>query len=111
MSSKYGLSEKAADSIRSVFLQHPEIDQAILFGSRAKGNFKPGSDIDLALLGRNLTQRTVDRLYEELDDLPIPHEFSLVLSDQMTDPDVAAHIARVGVVFYEKEKAATKVDA
>jgi predicted nucleotidyltransferase len=111
MNSKYGLSEKMIETIRSVFLQHSEIDRALLFGSRAKGTFKPGSDIDLALLGRNLTQKTVNHLYEELDDLPIPYGFSLVLSDKITDPDVAAHIKRVGVVFYEKEIAATKFSA
>ncbi|MCE0521682.1 MAG: nucleotidyltransferase domain-containing protein [Methylacidiphilales bacterium] len=111
MNPKYGLSEKTVETIRSVFLQHPEIDRAILFGSRAKGTFKPGSDIDLALLGRNLTQKTLNHLYEELDDLPIPYEFSFVLSDKITDPDVAAHIQRVGIVFYDKENAATKISA
>ena len=109
MNPKHGLSEKTIETVRGVFLQHPEIDRAILFGSRAKGTFKPGSDIDLALLGRNLTQKTLNRLYEELDDLPIPYQFSLVLSDKITDPDVAAHIKRVGIVFYEKENAATKI--
>jgi predicted nucleotidyltransferase len=107
----YGLSEKTVETVRSVFLQHPEIDRAVLFGSRAKGTFKPGSDIDLALLGQGLTQKIVNRLYEELDDLPIPYGFSLVLSDKITDPDVAAHIERVGVVFYEKENAAAKIKA
>jgi predicted nucleotidyltransferase len=111
MKTNHGLSEKSVEKIRNLFLQHPEIDRAILFGSRAKGTYKPGSDIDLALLGRDLTQKMVSRLYQELDDLPIPYEFSLILWDKMTDPDVAAHIARVGLVFYEKEKAASELKA
>jgi uncharacterized protein len=109
MNPKHGLSEKTVEAVRHVFLQHPEIDRAILFGSRAKGTFKPGSDIDLALLGRNLTQKTLNRLYEKLDDLPIPYQFSLILWDKITDPDVVAHIERVGIVFYEKESIATKI--
>ncbi len=109
MNPKHGLSEKTVEAVRHVFLQHPEIDRAMLFGSRAKGTFKPGSDIDLALLGRNLTQKTLNRLYEKLDDLPIPYQFSLILWDKITDPDVVAHIERVGIVFYEKESIATKI--
>ena len=95
----FGLTENTIGKIRHVFSRHPEIEKAILFGSRAKGTHKIGSDIDLALLGKDLTQKTVNRLYDELDDLPIPYQFSLVLSDKITDADVAAHIKRVGIVF------------
>lgn len=111
MKIKHGLSEKTVEVLRSVLSQHPEIDRAVLFGSRAKGTFKSGSDIDLALLGPNLTQKILNRLYEELDDLPIPYEFSLILSESITDPDVAAHIGRVGIVFYQKEDAPTEIRA
>jgi uncharacterized protein len=111
MPAQHGLNGKTVEAICEVFLQHPEIDRALLFGSRAKGTFRPGSDIDLALFGQNLTQKILNRLYEKLDDLPIPYGFSLVLFDKITDPAVAAHIDRVGSVFYEKESAATKIDA
>jgi len=57
--------------------------------------------------GESLTPKTLNRLYEELDDLPIPYEFSLILSSKITDPEVIAHIERVGIVFYEKEMAST----
>ncbi len=103
MNARFGLSEKTTERIRLVFSGHPEVERAILFGSRAKGTHKSGSDIDLALLGKSLTPKTLNRLYEELDELPIPYQFSLVLSSQITDPAVAAHIERVGAVFYEKE--------
>lgn len=102
MSGRYGLREKTIDAIREVFARHPTVEQAILFGSRAKGNYKPGSDIDLVLQGSSLNQRTLNRIYEELDDLPIPYSLSLVLSDKITDPEVKAHIHRVGIVFYER---------
>jgi len=111
MSARFGLSEKSTERIRRVFSRHPEVERAVLFGSRAKGTYKPGSDIDLALLGEGLTPKTLNRLYEELDDLPLPYEFSLVLSSKITDPDVVAHIDRVGRVFYEKETASTGVGA
>jgi uncharacterized protein len=103
MSLRHGLSERTVDLITRVFERYPEVKLAILFGSRAKGTFKAGSDIDLALLGGGLTQKSLNRLYEEFDDLPIPYEFILVLYDKIKDPDVLAHIDRVGQKFYEKE--------
>jgi predicted nucleotidyltransferase len=90
------------ERIRLVFSRHPEVERVILFGSRAKGNFKPGSDIDLALLGESLTPKTLNHLSEELDDLPIPYEFSLILFSKITDSEVIAHIKRVGTLFYDK---------
>lgn len=86
MSDRYGLSEKTIDAIKGVFVRYAAVEQAILFGSRAKGNYKPGSDIDLVLRGSSLNQRTLNRIYTELDDLPIPYGLSLVLSDKITDP-------------------------
>jgi len=106
MKARYGLSEKTTNTICDVFSRHPEIERAVLFGSRAKGTNKLGSDVDLALLGKELTQRTLNRLYDELEDLPIPYQFSLLLSEKITDSEVRAHIERVGIVFYEKKPAA-----
>jgi uncharacterized protein len=105
MSGQHGLSEKTVNAIRGVFARHAAVEQAILFGSRAKGTYKPGSDIDLVLRGSSLNQRTLNRIYEELDDLPIPYGLSLVLSSKVTDPEVEAHIRRVGIVFYERDAA------
>ena len=107
MSARFGLSEKTTERIRLVFSRYPEVERAVLFGSRAKGAYKPGSDIDLVLQGERLTPHTLNRLYEELDDLPIPYEFSLVLSSKITDSEVIAHIERVGTIFYEKETVST----
>jgi predicted nucleotidyltransferase len=97
-----GLLPKTREAIRGVLSHHPEIEKAVLFGSRAKGTHKPGSDVDLALFGDRLSQKTLHRLYQELDDLPVPHEFSLVIFNEITDPAVAQHIQRVGQPFYEK---------
>ncbi len=103
MNLRHGLSEKTLELVNRVFERHPEVERALLFGSRAKGTFKPGSDIDLALLGDGLTKKSLNRLYEEFDDLPLPYEFSLVVFDKVTDPDVLAHIKRVGTKFYERK--------
>ena len=103
MKTIHGLNEKTTDAIHLVFARHPEVKSATLFGSRAKGNFKHGSDIDLALSGPDLKKEVVDRIEQELDDLPTPYRFSLALFNAITDPEVLAHIERVGLVFYEKK--------
>jgi predicted nucleotidyltransferase len=103
MTPQHGLSAKTIELVRRVFERHPEIEEALLFGSRAKGTFKPGSDIDLALSGGGLTTKYLNRLYQEFDDLPIPYEFSLVVVDEVKDPDVLAHIKRVGTKFYTRK--------
>jgi predicted nucleotidyltransferase len=105
MSDPSGLSEKTIAAVRGVFARHPEIDEAILFGSRAKGTYRAGSDIDLALRGAKLDQRTLGRISGELDDLPIPYSFSLVVADERLEPALQAHLDRVGVMFYAKHLA------
>lgn len=100
MSSRHGISEQTLRRIAQVLSRFPEVDQAVLFGSRAKATHKLGSDIDLALTGGLLDWRVVGRIYEALDDLLLPYRFSLIVLDANTDPEVAAHIARVGVSIY-----------
>ncbi|MEO5957535.1 MAG: nucleotidyltransferase domain-containing protein [Opitutaceae bacterium] len=105
MSPRHGLSAGVLAQIAGVLARHPEVERAILFGSRAKATHKPGSDIDLSLVGPDLNWRTVGRIYDELDDLMLPHRFSLIVFGAQTDADVAAHIRRVGIPIFEREPA------
>lgn len=105
MNPLYGLSQNTLVQITNVLASFPEVERAVLFGSRAKGTHKRGSDIDLSLSGDALDWRTVGRLYDALDDLMLPYRFSLIQHDANTDADVAAHIARVGVVLFERTSA------
>lgn len=110
MTTKFGLSSDVCHKICQVFTQHPEIEVATLYGSRAKGNFKNGSDIDLTLQGAN--DLTMDVLYQvmgELDELSLPYTIDLSLYHSVTNPDLIAHVKRVGVEFYRK-KAISLVD-
>ena len=104
-----GLTEKAVTQICEVFSKHPEVEKVILYGSRAKGNYKPGSDIDLTLLGADLTQKILGQIQSELDDGLLPYRFDLSIFSQITHFDLINHIHRVGVIFYEKKPVATGV--
>lgn len=99
----FGLKESTIEKICGVFANHPQVEKVVLYGSRAKGNHKNGSDIDLTLLGgENLTHRVICSIMNEIDDLLLPYTFDLSVFSDINDPDVIAHIQRVGVVFYEK---------
>ena len=100
---RFGLEENDIQAICSVFARHPQVDQAILYGSRAKGDYKNGSDIDLTLLGsEDVTLKALYRIMDDIDDLLLPYTFDLSIFQHISDPDVIDHIRRVGVVFYEK---------
>ncbi len=99
---RYGLSEQTIEKICGVFAKHPAIDNAVLYGSRAKGNFKPGSDIDLALHGAELSFKDLSDIDFELDDLLLPYTIDLLIFDQLSHAGLREHIERVGVVFYQR---------
>lgn len=102
---RFGLKEQVIQEIVAVLKKHLEVESAILYGSRAMGNFRPGSDIDLTLTGKALTYRVVARIENEIDDLLLPYLFDISILSHIDNPNVVDHINRVGVVFYEQSKA------
>ncbi|MEW5718635.1 MAG: nucleotidyltransferase domain-containing protein [Chloroflexota bacterium] len=101
---KYGLPETTVEKICGVLARYPQVEQAILYGSRAKGTYKNGSDIDLTLRGgADLTRQVLYKIMDELDDLLLPYTIDLSIFANIGDPDVVDHIRRVGVTFYEKK--------
>jgi len=99
---KFGLKEETIQKINQVFSQYPQIEKVMLYGSRAKGNFKPGSDIDLTLEGEGLTLSILHKIDDNLDDLLLPYTFDLSIFGHIDNADLIDHIKRVGVVFYQK---------
>jgi len=98
----FGLGEDVINKINSIFLKYPKIEQAIIFGSRAKGNFRPGSDIDLVLISPNGTLSDQLEIENQLDDLLLPYKIDLSLMHQIDNPDLLDHIRRLGKTFYRK---------
>jgi len=104
---KLGLKESTIKQIHSVLVRYPQVEKAVLYGSRAKGNYKNGSDIDLTLHGgENLTLNVLYRIMDDLDDLLLPYTFDVSIFHTISDLDVVEHIQRVGVIFYEKDRKA-----
>ena len=97
----YGLEENTISKIKKVFSKFPQIEKVILYGSRAKGNFHTGSDIDITLTGKNLTlSNSVYPITEDLDELYLPYMFDISIFSHIQDKNLIDHINRVGKVFY-----------
>jgi predicted nucleotidyltransferase len=84
---------------------YSQLEKAVLYGSRAKGNYQNGSDIDLTMDGgADLTMNVLYRIMDDIDDLYMPYSFDLSILKDIRDQDVLDHIRRIGVVFYEKKE-------
>lgn len=101
---KYGLSQSVIQKINTILSRYPQVEKATLFGSRAKGNYKNGSDIDLTLHGANLSLSVIYKILDDLDELLLPYTIDLSIFNHIDDPDVIDHIERVGVTFYDKSE-------
>jgi predicted nucleotidyltransferase len=97
---RFGLKEETIEKIIAVFSLFPEIDKAILYGSRAKGNYKHGSDIDITLLGNDLDLKLLNHLSLALDELLLPYKFDISIYSYINNSDLLENIKRVGIVFY-----------
>ena len=98
----FGLSEAVIEDIRAILRRYPEVEKVVLYGSRAKGNYKNGSDIDLTLFGDMLTYQHVFNISNDLDDSFIPHTVDVSIFARISNPKLCDHIERVGLIFYEK---------
>ena len=88
--------------MEKVFLRHPEVHDVTLFGSRAKGTHAPNSDIDLSIRGQ-LDELQGEALAAELDELPLPYRFDVLVFDSLKSKPLREHIERVGIVIYPKQ--------
>jgi predicted nucleotidyltransferase len=102
MRSDFGLDERALALLRSVFSRYAAISEVKIFGSRAKGNFRPESDVDLALCGDEVDERLAGRIAGELDELPLPYRFDVQADQQLSYRPLREHIDRVGRVLYRR---------
>ncbi|MCU0422385.1 MAG: nucleotidyltransferase domain-containing protein [Bacteroidia bacterium] len=100
---QYGLSQLQFDQIIKVFSNYKEIEEVILYGSRAKGTQTPYSDIDITILGNNINFSLQQKIEIELDDLLLPYKFDVSLFKSIENIALVEHINRVGKVIYKKE--------
>jgi predicted nucleotidyltransferase len=99
-----GLRPDELEKLRGVFETEPSVAKVILYGSRAKGTYRPGSDIDLTLKGQSLTMDRLMDLSSKIDDLLLPYEVDLSIYDHIDNLELRDHINRVGKVVFDHER-------
>ena len=97
---KYGLKYEVIEKMQAVFWRYSEIEKVILYGSRAKGTYKKGSDIDLTIKGDRIDLTLLFKIENELDDLFLPYKIDLSIYNSIQNPDLLDHIERVGKEFF-----------
>lgn len=100
----YGLSDLTINDLHSVFRRYPNIKKVVIFGSRAKGNYREGSDIDLALIGDNINTAQISDIYLNIEDLGLLYKIDILDYNKYKDTPIGEHIARVAKPFYENKK-------
>ncbi|NEX17632.1 MAG: hypothetical protein C1943_13645 [Halochromatium sp.] len=99
---EFGLPPTTTRLIRQTLAELPAVEKAVIYGSRAKGTYRPGSDIDLTLFGEGLDLDMLGRISTMLDESPIPYQVDLSLFDHIDHAGLREHIERVGREFYRR---------
>ena len=97
---QFGLPDEVLPRLLAILTRNPKIKQITLYGSRAKGNWRRGSDIDLCIDGADLSLLDLDGIDARIDDLLLPWKVDITVLQQIDNPDLIEHIKRVGVRLY-----------
>ena len=100
----YGLKSETIERLCTVFRKHEQVEEVILYGSRAKGNYAEGSDIDLTLTGKDLDSALLQRISHEIDELLLPWMVDLSILNAIENNELTDHIKRVGITIYKKNE-------
>ncbi len=100
MNDSFGLPAYAITGLHDIFKKHPAIERVTLYGSRAKGNFRNNSDIDLIITAPDMAWGEFNQLGIEIDDLLLPWKVDLALLHYVDNRDLLDHVSRVGVPVF-----------
>lgn len=98
----FGLQTRTINNLLNYFSGKPEIEKVLIFGSRAKGTYHNGSDIDFAIWSND--DKYFYRIAGELDDLPTPYKFDVINYKTLSHEGMKNSIDNDGVVFYQKSR-------
>jgi predicted nucleotidyltransferase len=99
----FGLRDTDITYMHNLFRQHPDVEQVWVYGSRAKGTNRPGSDVDLALIGPDVKRQTVSHIHFVLEeDSPMPFFFDVTHWDSISFQEFKNEVKRTGKLLYER---------
>ena len=98
-----GLKDRQIKNIKQVFSKYNHVDEVVIYGSRALGNYRKASDIDLAVKGGNLNSTDEMRITFDLDDLMLPYKFDITIYNHINNQELRHHIDQFGKIIYRKQ--------
>lgn len=98
----YGLNENTLIQLKQLFQKYNQIEEVILYGSRAKGNYSEGSDVDLVLKGSTIEFENLRQLQHDIDNLLLPWLFDIGIFKEIKNKELIDHIQRVGIPIYKQ---------
>ena len=107
----YGLSEKEFDEMTAIFDKCANLEKVILYGSRAKGNYKKFSDVDITLEGDKLTLSDLFHIQDLLYESDLPYMYDVSIFAKISNPDLIDHIRRRGIVIWERGVSSNKTSS
>ncbi|MFB0907646.1 MAG: putative nucleotidyltransferase [Spirosomataceae bacterium] len=107
----FGLTIEEVAAMQQVFSSFTEVEKVMIYGSRVRGDYKPYSDIDMTLIGQNISSHTVTEIDFALDDLLMPYKIDLSTFDSITNNNLIAEINEFGKELYVKGKSAKVLEA
>lgn len=103
---EFGLSEKSMGIIFSIYEKYPQIERVIVYGSRAMGNFREGSDIDMTIIADGVfSDDDLLRVADDFDNSMLPYLVDVSDFSQLKSESLKDHIRRRGKVLYQRENA------
>lgn len=100
---KFGLTHSDMQKLIKLLAQNSFIQKAIIYGSRAKGNFEAYSDIDITLIAPYMDLSGLHKIANDIDDLLLPYKVDISLFHSISNPDLIDHINSEGKIFYQRE--------
>ena len=99
----FGLHQSDLEIVLSVINEFPQVQEAIIFGSRAKGTHRNGSDLDIAIKGEELNLEIVSIIsYKLNEETTLPYQFDILDYHSIHNPELTNHIDRIGVSIYKR---------
>ncbi len=98
----FGLTDRDMKTFQGILKKYPDVQIVFVFGSRAKGNYKQGSDIDLAVMNEEVKDMVIRKIKSDFEDSSLPYNVDLMNYHSLKHPELKSHIDRVGVLFYRK---------
>jgi len=99
----FGLPDSLIEKITNILQNFSEVEESLIYGSRAKGNYREGSDIDMVLKGEHLNETIRNQIFWKIDELNSPYTLDLSIYHQITSQELIQHIDRVGKPIFQKE--------